>query len=66
VAGPDGDPPGGRAAHGRVVIFFALILAYACFCRGHRPAASCPGGAIATQLEEASWVGGIGFHAGGR
>jgi multidrug efflux pump subunit AcrA (membrane-fusion protein) len=36
MAEPDGDPPGGRAAHGRVVNFCALILAYAC--SGDRPA----------------------------
>jgi len=58
VAGPDGDPPGGRAAHRWVVSSFAQVVAYAGFCRGRRPAGSCLGGAIATRLEEEDGVSG--------
>src|SRR5438034_2341078 len=58
MAGPPGDPPGDRAAHGRGLNFFAHIDAYTGFCRGRRLAASCNGGTMATQVAEVAQAGG--------
>ncbi len=57
VAGLAGNPAGNRQAHGRGIIFFALIDAYTCFVRGRALAALGFGGTMASELEESARVG---------